>query len=143
MDLDSIKNSYYSLETYKKVLIIVALTIAMPVYSYFTEAQDLKDTLELENQSLQAANKKLSHANKLKSELPKLEQNISNVRKDLKKARNKLPDFFAINDVLHKTALISEDSGVSLLLFKPENSILSGTVFRFVQMPIKLEAIGT
>ena len=61
----------------------------------------------------------------------------------MRNARSALPDKFEIDRILEKISILTEDSGVRLLMFDPKSEQISDTAFKYVELPIalKLETI--
>ena len=96
------------------------------------EAQQAKDSA---NQKYQAAKKKTE-------DLPLLEERFTLVTEELRKAQEKLPNKFFMDDILHSTASTAKEAGIVLESFKPgQESVIQGA-HQYMELPIKLSISG-
>ena len=60
----------------------------------------------------------------------------------MRNAESALPDKFEIDRILEKISILTEDSGVRLLMFDPKSEQISDTAFKYVELPIALKLRG-
>ena len=143
MDVESIKISYRQMSIVKKLLIIVFVGAIPGSCAYFEEGPILQEDLERAENSRDAAKSKFQKAREQKANLPKLEEKLAFTEGELSKASKKLPDEFVMGKILQKTAMIAQDVGVDLQLFQPGKGAPAGSIFKYVELPVSLQVIGT
>ncbi|MFK7823514.1 MAG: type 4a pilus biogenesis protein PilO [Oligoflexales bacterium] len=143
MDLETIKTGYRQLAIIKKLVIITVIGVTPGSCKFFEEGPLLRDDLERATNSRDAAKLKFKKAAEQKENLPKLEEKLAYTEDELQKASNKLPDEFIMGKILQKTSMIAQDVGIELRLFQPGQGVPAGTVFKYVELPIALQIIGT
>ncbi|NRA43595.1 MAG: type 4a pilus biogenesis protein PilO [Oligoflexales bacterium] len=143
MDIESIKVSYRQMSIVKKLLIIIIIGAVPGSCTYIEEGPILQEDLDRAINTRNAARAKFQKAREQKANLPKLEEKLALKEGELSKASKKLPDEFVMGKILQKTAMIAQDVGVDLNLFQPGQGAPAGGVFKYVELPISLQIIGT
>lgn len=143
MALEGVKEIYRDMSIVKKAVLIIAVGSTPGACKYMDEAELLNEDLERAYNARDAAKTKFEKARKQKANLPKLEEQLAFTEAELAKASDKLPDEFAMGKILQKTAMIAQDVGIELNLFQPGQESPAGTVFKYVELPIALQMVGT
>lgn len=140
--LEEARENYKSLRSSTRIGIMVLLGLLPAGYVYYTEVLTISEQLEVAQQTKTAETKKYQDAKKKKEELPKLEERFATVTEELRKAQEKLPSKFHMDDILHSTASVAKEIGVKMMSFKPSAERMVAGAHRYAELPIKLNLIG-
>ncbi len=143
MELEDLRDKYKILPMWSRVLIAVVIGILPGVYIYLDEGQILEDGLIEAESQLDAARVSFEAARKKKQELPKLEAELIFTEEQLAKAKQKLPDAYKIEEILHDAASIAKKTGVKLKNFKPGIEQVRQEAYPYVELPIATEIEGS
>jgi Tfp pilus assembly protein PilO len=143
MTLDEFKTTYKALKLWKRLLLMFCIAIIPSVDDLWNRWQVLMDERDTAILQRQIAEKKYEEAKERKKALPKLEERLSKTEAEMAEARKKLPDEFHMDQILEKTEIMAQQLGVNLKVFDPGEGVISESAFKFLELPIKLEMVGT
>lgn len=139
---DELKERYKSLRPSTKYILLVVVGILPAAYTYYEQGMGLSTQLKEANEAKTAANTQYQEAKKKTEDLPKLEERLTFVTEELRKAQEKLPNKFFMDDILYSTANAAKESGVSLESFKPGDDKVVQGAQQYMEMTIKLSISG-
>jgi type IV pilus assembly protein PilO len=132
-------DSILKLPTPKKVLILVAVLVAIAgLYLYFLIIP-VQDRLKMAKGELGKLEGELSTNKAIASELPKFNAQVAKLNEDLKNALMQLPNEKEIPDILKTISSLGKESGLEFTLFKPKPE--DPQQF-YAKVPIELVALG-
>ena len=143
--MEELKQKYKNLHLWARLGLLVILGLLPALYSYLDQGEEFETRLmEAQNQE-QTVRLEFEKARQRKASLPKLEEELAFTEDQLARAKKLLPDQVRIEEILEKVALISKETNVSLLRFRPEQTLVHDDVggYRYVEIPIETEILGT
>lgn len=140
--LDELKERYKSLRPSTKYALLVVLGLAPAIWTYYEQGMGLTEQLSEANTAKDNANQKYQEAKKKTEDLPKLESRFTFVTEELRKAQEKLPNKFFMDDILYSTANAAKESGIKLESFKPGAEKQIQGAHSYMELPIKLSISG-
>ncbi|MCB9228789.1 MAG: type 4a pilus biogenesis protein PilO [Deltaproteobacteria bacterium] len=143
MIFESAIDNYKGQAIWKRMLLLVVLSIIPSVMTFFEDGQSLHEELSMAKSARDSSAVKFKNARKRKTNLPVLEEQLSYTQEQLLLASKKLPDEFIIEKVLQKVSVIAQDLGLKLQEFDPGQGQPAGGLFKYVEMPIHLKLLGT
>lgn len=143
MSFEELIARYRDLALWRRFALLALLAIAPAAYDLWDHWEMLQEERALAAQERLAADKKFKEALKKREELPALEQALASKEAEMNEASNKLPDVLFMDQILQKTELIAQELGVSVKVFDPGEEVPSETAFKYLQVPIKLDLVGS
>ena len=140
--LDELKERYKSLRPSTKYALLVVLGLAPAAWTYYEQGMGLTEQLNDANTAKENANQRYQEAKKKTEDLPKLESRFTFVTEELRKAQEKLPNKFFMDDILYSTANAAKESGIKLESFKPGTEKQIQGAHSYMELPIKLSISG-
>jgi type IV pilus assembly protein PilO len=132
-------DSILKLPTPKKVLILVAILIAIAGLYLYVLIVPLQDELKVSKAELSKLEVELSTNKAIASELPKFKEQVAELNEELKKALTQLPNETEIPEILKIISSLGKESGLEFILFKPKPE--EPQQF-YAKVPIELVALG-
>ena len=140
--LDELKEHYKNLRPSTKYILLVVIGLSPGAWTYYDQGMGLQGQLSEANDAKEKANQQYQDAKKKTEDLPKLEAKLTFVTEELRKAQEKLPNKFFMDDILYSTANAAKESGVIMESFKPgEERVVQGA-HQYMELPIKLSISG-
>ena len=143
MAFESLTDRYKTLPIWKRIILLGFIGISPSILKIVEDGQALQDELNMARVSRDASERKFKKSRKRKANLPKLEEQLAHTEGQLALASKKLPDEFVIEKVLQKVSIIAQDVGLDLREFDPGDGAPTGGLFKYVELPIRLEVFGT
>lgn len=140
--LDELKERYKSLRPSTKYALLVVLGLVPAAWTYYDQGMGLQEQLSEANTAKETANQQYQAAKKKTEDLPKLEAKFTFVTEELRKAQEKLPNKFFMDDILYSTANAAKESGIDLVSFKPGDEKIVQGAHQYMEMPVKLSISG-
>ena len=129
----------HKLSTSKKIMILVAIVIAIGgLYYYFLFAPKYKQLTRIQTK-YRKAQLTLSQTKQVASQLKQFEEEIAALQVDFKIAARKLPNSREIPRLLMKITKLGKEAGLDFLLFQPQ---AEKPVEFYAEVPIDIEVIG-
>ncbi|RLB65540.1 MAG: pilus assembly protein PilO [Deltaproteobacteria bacterium] len=129
----------HKLPTGKKILILVAIVIAIGgLYYYFLFAPKHKQLTRIQAK-YKKAQLTLSQTKQIASQLPQFEKEIAALQLDFKIASRKLPNSKEIPRLLMQITKLGKEAGLEFLLFQPQKE---KPVDFYAEVPIDIEVVG-
>jgi len=142
LELAEIKERYKGMPMWGRMLLASVLGVLPALFFYVQEGEALQLALDEVRSDEALWRTKFDKARGQKAMLPQLEEKLAFTEDQLKKAQQSLPETFAVDDLLQKTATAAKETGVELRAFVPDKEILGGSAVKYKEMPIKVEAWG-
>lgn len=133
---------YRSLSPLIRIVILVFIGIILFFLMYNSELSLLQEELNQAVFTKEQAEQRFLKIREIKENLPELERLYERKEKELEIASKKLPDNFIMDNIIQKTALIAQETGIVIKQFDPGRAVPSETAFRYAKMPIKIEVHG-
>lgn len=129
----------HKLSTAKKILILVAIVVAIGgLYYYFLFTPKYKQLTRIQAK-YKKAQLTLNQTKQIASQLKKFEKEIAALRVDFKIATRKLPNSREIPRLLMQITKLGKEAGLDFLLFQPQ---AEKPVDFYAEVPIDIEVIG-
>jgi len=129
----------HKLSTSKKILILIAIVIAIGgLYYYFLFAPKYKELSKIQKK-YKKAQLTLSQTKQVASQLKQFEKEIASLQVDFKIAARKLPNSREIPRLLMQITKLGKEAGLDFLLFQPQ---AEKPVEFYAEVPIDIEVIG-
>lgn len=129
----------HKLSTSKKILILIAIVVAIGgLYYYFLFTPKYKHLTKIQTK-YKKAQLTLSQTKQVASQLKQFEEEIAALRIDFKIAARKLPNSREIPRLLMKITKLGKEAGLEFLLFQPQ---AEKPVEFYAEVPIDIEVIG-
>ncbi len=142
MDFEEIKERYRMIPLWGRFLIMGIIGLLPGGYVYWDEGEALQIQLDEASAAEVDARTKFEDSRKQKANLPKMEEDMLFTEEQLRKAKQKLPDDYRIEEVLQKAATVAKEVGVKLVGFDPGEETKHFQNYNYVEMPIKTEIVG-
>jgi Tfp pilus assembly protein PilO len=144
MDLDDLKMRYKILPFWVRMLCSALLPLLLGTYFYFDEVEPLQVALDEAKVEEDSARTKFEAARSRKDDIPKLKEQLAFTETEFAAAKTLLPDTFQIDDILHKTAALAQQHGVTIQMFEPNEATSAGTqeTVRYKELPVTMNALG-
>ena len=143
MNVEELKQKYRDTSLWKRGFILGVICLLPALSELLQTGQDLLSTQNLLAGQKLIIENKFKEAMKRKNEIPQLEELLSKTQSEMEAARKALPDDFHMDQVLEKTSILAEDNNVMLANFTPGSEHPSDTVFKYMELPIKIQATGS
>ncbi|MDE3268800.1 MAG: type 4a pilus biogenesis protein PilO [Pseudomonadota bacterium] len=143
MTLEEIKERYSSMNEFKRGFIMLLIGLIYPGYLFYERGLSLQQELQDAQRQKTVVENQYEVAKKKSSELPLLEEKFSKQQGLLRKAQEKLPNKFYMDDVLHSIASLAKESGATIKSFVPMQEVLKAGEFSYAELPISLNMSGT
>ncbi len=129
----------HKLSTSKKILILVAIVIAIGgLYYYFLFAPKHKQLTRIQAK-YKKAQLTLNQTKQVASQLKQFEKEIAALQVDFKIAARKLPNSREIPRLLMQITKLGKEAGLDFLLFQPQ---AEKPVEFYAEVPIDIEVVG-
>ena len=129
----------HKLSTSKKILILIAIVVAIGgLYYYVLFAPKCKRLTRIERK-YKKAQLTLSQTKQVASQLEQFEKEIAALQIEFKIAARKLPNSREIPRLLMKITKLGKEAGLEFLLFQPQ---AENPVDFYAEVPIDIEIIG-
>ncbi len=129
----------HKLSTSKKILILVAIVIAIGgLYYYFLFAPKHKQLTKIQAK-YKKAQLTLNQTKQVASQLKQFEKEIAALQVDFKIAAQKLPNSREIPRLLMQITKLGKEAGLDFLLFQPQ---AEKPVEFYAEVPIDIEVVG-
>jgi type IV pilus assembly protein PilO len=127
-----------------RLVVALALGIVLPLYFVFMDEVEAVDwELEDARTQYESIEIKYNKAKRQKNDMPELEKKHEFTQKQLAEAKKRLPDVYHMDSILEFVAKSSDESGVKLLEFTPNDEEFKDTGYSYVEMPINLGVEGS
>lgn len=143
MTLEEIKERYSSMNEFKRGIIVFLVGLIYPGYLFYERGLALQQELQNAQREKTVIENQYEVAKKKSSELPILEEKFSKQQGILRKAQEKLPNKFYMDDVLHSIASLAKESGATIRSFVPMGEVLRSGQFTYAELPINLNLSGS
>lgn len=143
MDIREYIDRFRAMALWKRWSMLAILAILPALYDLWDSGQILIEERDIAEQNRVAADAAFTRAKEKKAQLPKLEKELAQTQAEMASARKALPDEFYMDQILEKTSILADDSGVRLLAFDPGEGRPSNTAFKYVELPVTLDVIGS
>jgi Tfp pilus assembly protein PilO len=128
----------------KRIAVAAIIGLVVPWFFVFMDEIDSAEyELETATSEYEAIEAKFNRAKSQKNDMPELEKKLDFTRKQLAEAKTRLPDDYEMNSILEFVANSSDEAGVELLEFTPNEEAFKNTGYSYVEMPIALSVQGT
>lgn len=122
---------------------IAALALVPALVELYDNLDPLLEQVQVAQSGKSEAQNKFDSALKKHKALPTLEGELAKRQEEIVVASEKLPDALHMDQILQKIELIAQELGVSLRIFDPGEEIPSETAFKYLELPVKLEMVGS
>lgn len=143
MTLEEIKERYSSMNEFKRGIIVFILGLIYPGYLFYERGLSLQQELQDAHRQKMVIENQYEVSKKKSSDLPMLEERFSQQQGILRKAQEKLPSKFHMDDVLHSIASLAKESGATIRSFVPTTEITKPGEFSYAELPISLSLAGS
>jgi Tfp pilus assembly protein PilO len=134
---------YRDLGLFKRNIVFAVIVFSYYGYTFYEEYSVLQEELLSESSLLEAAKGKYeNNKNKIKG-LPDLKVEVQELRLKLNKFYEKIPSKFFIGVVLKNIISASEESGVEIDVFDPEEKVRVNKVDNYSTKIISLKIVGS
>jgi type IV pilus assembly protein PilO len=132
-------DSILKLPTPKKVLILVAILVAIAAMYLYVLIIPVQDELKVAKRELSKLEQELNNSKAITRELPKFKEQVAKLNEELKNALTQLPNEKEIPEILKTISSLGKESGLEFTLFKPKSE--EPQQF-YAKVPIELVALG-
>jgi len=132
-------DSILKLPTPKKILILVAILIAIAGLYLYALIIPVQDELKAAKGELSKLEQELNNSKAIVRELPKFREQVAKLNEELKNALTQLPNEKEIPEILKTISSLGKESGLEFTLFKPKPE--EPQQF-YAKVPIELVALG-
>jgi type IV pilus assembly protein PilO len=132
-------DSILKLPTPKKVLILVAILVAIAGLYLYALIIPLQDELKVAKAELRKLEQELNNSKAITRELPKFREQVAKLNEELKNALTQLPNEKEIPEILKTISSLGKESGLEFTLFRPKPE--EPQQF-YAKVPIELVALG-
>jgi type IV pilus assembly protein PilO len=132
-------DSILKLPTPKKVLILVAILVAIAGLYLYVLINPLQDELKVAKRELSKLEQELNNSKAIARELPKFKEQVAKLNEELKNALMQLPNEKEIPEILKTISSLGKESGLEFTLFKPKPEAPQQF---YATVPIELVALG-
>ena len=143
MTLEEVKERYSSMNEFKRGIIVFILGLIYPGYLFYERGLALQEELQAAHREKTVIENQYEVAKKKSSDLPMLEEKFSKQQGILRKAQEKLPNEFYMDDVLHSIASLAKESGATIRSFVPTAEVIKSGEFSYAELPISLSLSGS
>ncbi len=135
---DNLKFLYKELQLLKRLCICLVLALLPGLYIYFDSIGELDEQYTTAEGAAQGAASKLVAAQGELKNLPALVAELDLTREQLKIAEVRLPNNVQIDEILRNVGKAVKPAAAKVLLFEPQKEIVRGSVYKYVEVPIKV-----
>jgi type IV pilus assembly protein PilO len=132
-------DSILKLPTPKKVLILVALLVAIAGLYLYALIIPIQDELKVAKRELSKLEQELNNSKAIARELPKFKEQVGRLNEELKNALTQLPNEKEIPEILKTISSLGKESGLEFTLFRPKPEAPQQF---YAKVPIELVALG-
>jgi len=132
-------DSILKLPTPKKVLILVAILVAIAGMYLYVLIIPLQDKLKVAKAELGKLEQDLNNSKAIARELPKFREQVTKLNEELKSALTQLPNEREIPEILKTISTLGKESGLEFTLIRPKPE--EPQQF-YAKVPIELVALG-
>lgn len=142
MNSEELIARYKILPLYVRLCLTTLLSLYPAYEIYSTDGENLEYDLADVEVQYNKTKLKYEKERKKRAKIPELETKLAFTEQQLKESSKRLPDSFAINDVLQQAATIANDVGVNLQVFDPGEAKPGKGTFKYMELTIDLELQG-
>jgi type IV pilus assembly protein PilO len=132
-------DSILKLPTPKKVLILVAILVAIAGLYLYALIIPIQDELKVAKRELSKLEQELNNSKAIARELPKFKEQVGRLNEELKNALTQLPNEKEIPEILKTISSLGKESGLEFTLFRPKPEAPQQF---YAKVPIELVALG-
>jgi type IV pilus assembly protein PilO len=132
-------DSILKLPTPKKVLILVAILVAIAGLYLYALIIPIQDELKVAKGELSKLEQELNNSKAIARELPKFKEQVGRLNEELKNALTQLPNEKEIPEILKTISSLGKESGLEFTLFRPKPEAPQQF---YAKVPIELVALG-
>ena len=132
-------DSILKLPTPKKVLILVAILVAIAGLYLYALIIPIQDELKVAKRELSKLEQELNNSKAIARELPKFKEQVGRLNEELKNALTQLPNEKEIPEILKTISSLGKESGLEFTLFRPKPEAPQQF---YANVPIELVALG-
>jgi type IV pilus assembly protein PilO len=132
-------DSILKLPTPKKVLILVAILVAIAGLYLYVLIIPIQDELKMAKGELSKLEQELNNSKAIARELPKFKEQVGKLNEELKNALTQLPNEKEIPEILKTISSLGKESGLEFTLFRPKPEAPKQF---YATVPIELVALG-
>ena len=132
-------DSILKLPTPKKVLILVAILVAIAGLYLYVLIIPIQDELKMAKGELSKLEQELNNSKAIARELPKFKEQVGKLNEELKNALTQLPNEREIPEILKTISSLGKESGLEFTLFRPKPEAPQQF---YATVPIELVALG-
>jgi type IV pilus assembly protein PilO len=132
-------DSILKLPTPKKVLILVAILVAIAALFLYVLIIPIQDELKTAKGELSKLEQELNNSKAIARELPKFKEQVGKLNEELKNALTQLPNEKEIPEILKTISSLGKESGLEFTLFRPKPEAPQQF---YATVPIELVALG-
>jgi len=132
-------DSILKLPTPKKVLILVAILVAIAGLFLYVLIIPIQDELKMAKGELSKLEQELNNSKAIARELPKFKEQVGKLNEELKNALTQLPNEREIPEILKTISSLGKESGLEFTLFRPKPEAPQQF---YATVPIELVALG-
>jgi type IV pilus assembly protein PilO len=132
-------DSILKLPTPKKVLILVAILVAIAGLYLYALIIPIQDELKVAKGELSKLEQELNNSKAIARELPKFKEQVGKLNEELKNALTQLPNEKEIPEILKTISSLGKESGLEFTLFRPKPEAPQQF---YATVPIELVALG-
>jgi type IV pilus assembly protein PilO len=132
-------DSILKLPTPKKVLILVAILVAIAGLYLYALIIPMQDELKVAKRELSKLEQELNNSKAITRELPKFKEQVAKLNEELKNALTQLPNEKEIPEILKTISSLGKESGLEFTLFRPKPEAPQQF---YATVPIELVALG-
>jgi len=142
MEMIRLKGLYRSFGIKARLILMTALGIISLCVAVLQSSSDLQDLLEQKTQERQVAQEKWKKSEVKSQQLPGLEKKLQGLLSELDKIKRFIPENFAIDQLLQKTAEDAAEAAVILQSFSPGKILPATQLLRYVSIQIHISLLG-
>ena len=143
MNLQGLPARYKLLPQRKRIALSVVAVGVATIFWVLDTIPTLVEQLEQKQSNEQRLQHSVSKLQETLAQLESIEMNIAELEQEIESGKKMLPETVSIDQILSKTAIIAQESGVKIHRFSPREPLLNNGEFRYFQIPIGLELSGT
>jgi len=132
-------DSILKLPAPKKVLILVAILVAIAGLFLYVLIIPMQDELKVAKGELSKLEQELNNSKAIARELPKFKEQVGRLNEELKNALTQLPNEKEIPEILKTISSLGKESGLEFTLFRPKPEAPQQF---YATVPIELVALG-
>lgn len=141
--LEPLIDRYKLIPLWGRLAALVLIGIGSPFYfNYLDESETVQMEFENAQNAKTAAQSELTSKKNKLVKIPQLEEQLQFTKVQLTEAKRKLPDDFDLDLDLKRITNSAKKSGVRLALFQPGSPTPHGDIYKYEEMPIRIEATG-